>query len=143
VIQPILSSRVRERLVIDLIDVQKLRKENDNYGWILTGVNHFSGFAITRPVEYKTARDVALALLDVFEHLGLWESIHADEGREFDNTLVHAVQKELNMEPIHGAPYSPWEQGKVERFNQTVEKAIGMMNESKSEMFNLLVQERC
>lgn len=33
---PILSSKARERLVIDLVDVQKFREENEGFGWILT-----------------------------------------------------------------------------------------------------------
>lgn len=139
VIQPILSSKSRERLVIDLIDVQKFREENDNYGWILTAVDHFSGCAFTKPVEYKSAEDVASALMEIFDHVGLWESIHADEGREFDNHTLHEIEEMLNMKTIHGAPYSPWEQGKVERFNQTLEKALGT-----SELNNLTcIQESC
>jgi IS30 family transposase len=111
--------------VIDLIDVQKFREENDNFGWILTGVDHFSGFAVTSPIEYKSANDVATALLEIFDTLGLWESVHADEGREFDNEILHSIEQILQMKTIHGAAYSPWEQGKVERFNQTLEKALG------------------
>jgi IS30 family transposase len=92
----------------------------------LTAVDHFSGCAFTKPVEYKTATDVGAALLEIFESVGLWESVHADEGREFDNHTLHALEEILNIKSIHGAPYSPWEQGKVERFNRTLEAALGI-----------------
>lgn len=111
---------------MDLIDVQKLREYNDNYGWILTAVDHFSGFSFARPIEYKSAEDVAEALAEIFASVGLWESVHCDEGREFDNQILHQLEEYLNIKSIHGAPYSPWEQGKVERFNQTLERALGI-----------------
>lgn len=82
-------------------------------------------YAFAKPVEYKTAEDVAEALNSIFEAVGVWEKVHADEGREFDNNTLHKIETLLNIQSVHGAPYSPWEQGKVERFNQTLERSLG------------------
>jgi IS30 family transposase len=94
--------------------VQKYREWNDNNGWILTAVDHFSGYAFAKPIAYKSAQDVAAALVEMFDVYGLWESVHSDQGREFVNETLQSIQEILHIHPIHGAPYSPWEQDKVE-----------------------------
>jgi transposase InsO family protein len=68
--------------------------------------------------------EVAECLAETFKWLGVWQIVHADNGGEFKNDLVHSLEEMLNIKSIHGGAYSPWEQGKVERFNQTLERAL-------------------
>jgi IS30 family transposase len=127
VIQPIVATMVRERLVIDLVDMRLFKEHNDDFGWILTAVDHFTGFAMAHPIYHKEAEEVAERLWEAFKYYGVWQSVHADRGGEFNNELLHHLEALLNVRTIHGASYSPWEQGKVETFNQTLERTLGIV----------------
>lgn len=43
-----------------------------------------------------------------------------DNGREFKNSDLEAVVKEFDAVQMHGRPYHPQSQGRVERFNRTM-----------------------
>jgi hypothetical protein len=76
---------------------------NDGFGWILTCVDHFSGYALAHPMEYKEAQEVAECLAETFKWLGVWQIVHADNGGEFNNDLVHSLEEMLNIKSIHGS----------------------------------------
>jgi IS30 family transposase len=107
------------------VDMKAFVEENEGYRYILTCVDHFSGYAFAHPLEHKEPEEVAERLWEMFKWVGMWQSIHADRGGEFKNETLHHLEGILGIKPIHGASYSPWEQGKVERFNQTLEKILG------------------
>ena len=78
------------------------------------------------PVADKTMATAWSILWDLLGEVGLPESILTDNAFSgerglswFDARLVR-----LNIKPIHGRPYHPQTQGKVERFNGTVNREL-------------------
>ncbi len=75
---------------IDLIDMRHLPDEN--YKWILHGIDHWSKFQFAYPLINKSAVDVAVALQKyVFPILGLPSILQSDNGREFVNKIIGEV----------------------------------------------------
>ncbi len=78
------------------------------------------------PVMDKTVATAWSILWDLLGEVGMPESILTDNAFSaerglswFDSRLVR-----LNIHPIHGRPYHPQTQGKVERFNGTMDREL-------------------
>jgi len=52
------------------------------------------------------------------------KKLRMDQGKEFIAKDVHALLKHHNMEYRHNTPYCPQENGKIERFHQTLRRAL-------------------
>ena len=77
---------------------------------------------ILRPLQSKTAEEVAYQLVDIFCLQGAPSILQSDNGREFTNKLIQNV---LELWPechlVHGKPCHSQSQGSVERANRDVE----------------------
>ena len=91
VIKPIRSSDMNSRGQVDLIDMQS--QPDGSYKWILNYQDHFTKFLHLRPLERKSAVDVATALLDIFLSTnGALNILQSDNGREFVNKVKVKVK---------------------------------------------------
>jgi transposase InsO family protein len=82
-----------------------------------------------RPCADQTYATVEAALWDVFGEVGLPEQLLCDGAFAARNTAVglsafDAWLIRLGIRPIHGRPYHPQTQGKVERLNGTLEAEL-------------------
>lgn len=82
-----------------------------------------------RPCSDMTYATVQAALWDLFGDVGLPEAILCDNAFRARNTAVglsafDAWLIRLGIRPVHGRPYHPQTQGKVERFNGTLEREL-------------------
>lgn len=55
----------------------------------------------------------------ICEH-GIPESLHTDQGRQFESDLIHHLRKLLGVQKTRTSPYHPQSDGMVERFNRTL-----------------------
>jgi hypothetical protein len=126
VIQPIISLLPGERFQLDLINLSSYKQDNDNYQYIMTLIDHFSGYTWLRPLLFKSAEQVYQQLQPILcsDPCNLLQS---DNGKEFTAELITELLEQYDIKIVHGAPYTPSTQGRVERMNQTVKKALGMI----------------
>ena len=61
---------------------------------------------------------------ELFEEYGSPQILASDNGGEFTGEIIVELKKILGIETAHGRPYHPQTQGKVERFNQTLENEL-------------------
>jgi transposase InsO family protein len=133
-VKPIKTTSKGERLVIDLIDLNKFIDKNESYRYVLNCIDAFSKYAWSFPIIHKSAEEVAASLKRLFTEQGSWKILQADNGTEFDNGMVEKICKILETYEIHGAPYHPQSQGVIERFNQTLKiQLYKWMNETNRE----------
>ena len=90
---------------------------------------------------------VALWLRDLFLNEGKPEKFHTDNGSEFINKVMAAVVDLLQTNDVHGNPYNPQAQGKVENANRHWNADLGeAMNKNKgtnwSELVSIVTSER-
>ena len=52
--------------------------------------------------------------------------LHSDQGKEFDNTMVHNLSELLGMVKTKTIPYHPRSDGLVELFNRTLLAMLAM-----------------
>ena len=58
---------IQEQFVMDLIDISKRSKDNNNNKFLLTVIDAFSKFAWVRPIKTKTASTFLTAFQDIFK----------------------------------------------------------------------------
>lgn len=120
-----------QRLLMDLVNLTAYREENDGYGYLCNIVDCFSQYAWSFPVKSKEAREVLECLIKVSNELCPPQILHSDNGGEFVNELIALFASHYGIHIVHGAPHHPNVQGRVERWNQTVERQLGKGMEEK------------
>ena len=107
-----------ERVAMDLLDVSVISAKG--YTYILVVCDYFTKYTEAYPLKDKTARSVADALMDIWlPRYGFPLFLHSDQGKEFDNTMIHKLSELLGTAKTKTTPYHPRSDGLVERFNRT------------------------
>lgn len=121
----ILAKRPMERLMIDLIDMQRYKESNKQYGWILTVIDVYSKFAWAFPLFKKSGVEVSETLEALFfRNTGPPIIIQSDNGKEFINKEMHALCERFKIIFKHSRPRHPQSNGQIERFNQTLTRYL-------------------
>ena len=68
---------------IDLLDMQKYKKHNDNNKYILTCIDCFSRYAYAEPLKSKTAEETARGFAEILKTAPRPLVIQSDQGTEF------------------------------------------------------------
>ena len=89
---------LREQFQCDLIDVKRLKNENDNNKYILTCIDVFSKMGYAQPIQNKTSKAVIPAFERIFKTSGIPSKIQTDKGTEF---ISKETQRFLNKLGIH------------------------------------------
>ena len=114
-----------ERVAMDLLDVSVISAKG--YKYILVVCDYFTKYTEAYPLKDKTARSVADALMDIWlPRYGFPLFLHSDQGKEFDNTMIHKLSELLGTVKTKTTPYHPRSDGLVERFNRTLLAMLAM-----------------
>ena len=110
---------------MDLLDVSVISAKGHKY--ILVVCDYFTKYTKTYPLADKTVRSVADALMDKWLPTYRFPLFfHSDQGKEFDNTMVHKLSELLGTVKTKTTPYHPRSNGLVERFNRTLLAMLAM-----------------
>lgn len=123
VVQPIISSKPKERYEIDLIDLEKFAFFNDNNKYCLCVIDHFSKYSWVFPIKTKGEKNICDCLESIFKVYPC-NILHSDNGTEFKNKSLSNLCSKYQIKQIFGTPYHPQSQGCIERFNQTLKNLI-------------------
>ena len=114
-----------ERVAMDLLDVSVISAKG--YKYILVVCNYFTKYTEAYPLKDKTARSVADALMDIWlPRYGFPMFLHSDQGKEFENAMIHKLSELLGTVKTKATPYHPRSDGLVERFNRTLLAMLAM-----------------
>lgn len=90
----------------------------------ITAIDEYSRKRVTQIVDEKSVTNTALFLLDLEQEMGFSvKTVQTDNGREFTNgsdqngprTIFEEILQEKGIHYQKTRPYSPWQNGKVER----------------------------
>lgn len=145
IIQPIVTSRVRQRWQMDLIDMHQLASMNNGDSWVLTVIDLFSKRAWAFAVKNKESNGVAKCLQKLFS-VEKPSVLQSDRGTEFTNAFVGSIVRRFGVKHVFTKAYTPQGQGAVERFNGTLKRMMyshfTMFNTRKwNDVLDKLVQE--
>ena len=83
-------TRAFECVAVDVVEYKKLSQRNR---FILSVIDHLTRFVAFIPIKDKAARTIVRNLIErVFSVFGPPETLHSDQGKEFENELVNALQ---------------------------------------------------
>jgi len=126
---PIVSTAPMEVVCVDFLSLEKCKGGFEN---ILVLTDHFSRYAQAFPTRNQTARTTAKILFENFVvHYGFPSRIHSDQGPNFESHLIKELCSLAGVEKSRTTPYHPMGNGMVERFNQTLLKMLGTLEEAQ------------
>ena len=92
--------------------------------YIITLVDYFSKWPEAEALSDKTAKGVALFLYKTMCRFGCAKIIISDQGREFVNHVNQEMFELTKTDHRISTAYHPQTNGLVERFNQTLQRAL-------------------
>ena len=120
-------------VAMDLIG--PLIRSTDGHLYILTIIDHCTGWAEAYPLKNKTSAEVWQRLSrQFFPRHGYPDVMISDRGLEFGATALRQYLKDLGIEHRRTTPYNPQANGKCERFNGTLKQIISRLaNNTRSD----------
>ncbi|KRX51502.1 Retrovirus-related Pol polyprotein from transposon, partial [Trichinella sp. T9] len=116
-LQPV--SHPFQRVAMDLVGPLEETQIGNRY--ILVVCDYFSKWPEAFPLPNAEARTVATALVNgVFCRYGAPETLHSDQGRNFESELVKEVCQLFGVTKTRATAYHPQSDGLVERMNRTL-----------------------
>ena len=88
---------------------------------------HFIRFVVLKPIKDKAARTIVRHLIErVFSVFGPPETLHSDQGKEFENELVKELQSVFGYKKTRTAAFRPQGNSVLERAHSTVHNMLAM-----------------
>uniref|UniRef100_A0A3B5K0P4 Integrase catalytic domain-containing protein n=1 Tax=Takifugu rubripes TaxID=31033 RepID=A0A3B5K0P4_TAKRU len=88
-------------------------------------MDYFTRYVNMYPMKDQRATTVAQCISeDYIRHHGIPESIHTDQGRQFESDLIKELCALLKIEKTRTSPYHAQCDGMVERFNRTLKDQL-------------------
>ena len=75
----------------------------------------FQRYSFGKATKGKTANEIAHVVLNFIYLFGAPRILQSDNGKEFRNSDLAEVVEEFETKQMHGRPYHPQSQGRVER----------------------------
>ena len=98
-------TRAFQCVAVDLVEYRSLSQGNR---LILSVIDHLTRFFILIPIKDKAARTIVRHLIErVFSVFGPPETLHSDQGKEFENELVKELQSAFGYKKTRTAAFRP------------------------------------
>uniref|UniRef100_A0A8C6P3V4 Integrase catalytic domain-containing protein n=1 Tax=Nothobranchius furzeri TaxID=105023 RepID=A0A8C6P3V4_NOTFU len=103
------------------MDILELPVTSEGSRYVLVIEDYFSKFVNLYALLDQTAHSVAQCLFEDYILLhGIPETVHSDQGRQFEAEIIQRLCTLLDIDKTRTAPYNPKSDGMVERFNRTL-----------------------
>ena len=108
--------------------------------YLMVVEDYLSNFVVVAPIPDKNAATVAEVFLkQVILVYGPPAVIHSDRGLEFKNKVMAELCDLINAKKIFTTPYHPQADGKVERFNRTIQRILACYVGSEQRNWDILL----
>ena len=111
-------TRAFQCVAVDLVEYKSLSQGNR---FILSVIDHLTRFFVLIPIKGKAACAVVRRLIErVLSVFGPPQTLHSDQGKEFDNELVKELQSDFGYRKTRTATLRPQGNSVLERVHSTV-----------------------
>ena len=115
-----------ERVGVDVMGPFPRSDKGNRY--VLTVMDYFTKWPEAYAVPDQEAETVVDALVEgMFSRFGAPESIHSDQGRNFESRVFAAMCDKLGIHKTRTTPLHPQSDGLVERFNKTLAEQLAIV----------------
>ncbi len=129
---PLTSIHTTRPLELLCMDFLKLERSKGGFENILVITDHFTRYAFAYPTADQKATTVAKILWEkIFQHFGLPEKLHSDQGRDFEANIIQQLCRLLKVRKTRTSPYHPQGNGTTERYNRTLLNMLGTLESSQ------------
>ena len=102
VFNPFYIRYLRQQFQVDLIEIRKIAKHNNNYNYILLVIDVFSRKLWARLLRRKTGGETLMQLKSIFDEARILpKTIHCDRGTEMKNKLFKDFMEDKNISIIY------------------------------------------
>lgn len=120
---PVILKAIDDLWQADLIDIQKFKRFNQGYAFILIVIDCFSKYAWTAPLKTKSKGEVTKSFKDILLKSQRHPmNLQTDMGKEFFNDSFQNLTKSLNIN--HYTTYSIKKASIVERLIRTIKSKL-------------------
>lgn len=130
--KPVRKNFQRRRVIVggidhqwqaDLIDIQRLKKYNERYSYLLCVIDVFSKYAWVVPLKNKTGTTLVQAFENIFKQGRKPLKLQTDKGTEFLNRTFQKFLQENNVR-FFTTQNEDIKASIVERFNRTLKEKL-------------------
>ena len=116
-LQSIPIGRPWQMIAIDILEVPLSLHDNR---YLLVIQDYFTKWAEAIPLKNQTASTITTELIKVFATYGIPQTVHSDQGRNFESTLLRQTLEAFGVNKSRTTAYHPQGDGMVERFNRSL-----------------------
>lgn len=131
----------RQQMQLDLVDIQNLSKFNDDYRFLLMGIDCFTRYGFCEPLKNKKSSTVLNGFKTILQRAKKFpRSVVSDSGTEFTNKnfVQHCKENSIKCYQSYTSTHASF----VERFNRTIKNRIySYMDSHKTQRFVDVVQD--
>jgi hypothetical protein len=114
----------------DLLDIQKFKRTNKGYRFILFVIDIYSRYVFAKPLKSKKKKEVANAFEEILQQIPI-QSLNTDDGPEFTNNVFKSLLKDYNIKHfVKTSEIKGGNTGVIERFNRTFRQILERVNAS-------------
>ncbi|KAG7491797.1 hypothetical protein MATL_G00007640 [Megalops atlanticus] len=125
-LQQLFSGSPMERVAIDVLGPFPRSEAGNRY--VLIAMDYFTKWPEAYAIpSQETAVIVDRLLEGLFSRFGVPESLHSDQGRNFESQVFAEVCRRLGIEKTRTTPLHPQSDGLVERFNRTLATQLALL----------------
>lgn len=122
---PLVSISPERPFQIVAADITELPMSTKGHRYVLVMMDLYTKFVNLYPLKDQTAVSVAHCIFEKYvpQH-GVPESLHSDQGRQFESDLVKQLCTLLSIHKLRTSPYHAQCDGAVERYNRTLKEEL-------------------
>ena len=115
------------------VDILQVPVSSNNNRYLLVIQDYFTKWVEAIPLPDQTAKRITSELVHVFAKYGLPTTLHSDQGRNFESSILHQTLEAFGIKKSRTTAYHPEGDGMVERFNRTLLQLLRTYTEKQEE----------
>ena len=130
---PLINIPVGKAWKMIAVDILKVPLSSQNNCYLLVIQDYFTKWVDAIPLQDQTAKRITEELVKVFAKYGLPTTLHPDQGRNFESSMLHQTLEAFGIKKSRMTAYHPEGDGMVERFNRTLLQLLRSYTEQQAE----------
>ena len=128
-LRPIKVTEPFELIGMDLIGPLPVTEQGNRFIVVMT--EYLTKWVEAKPITNKRAETIAEFLHEILARFGTPRKIITDQGTEFNNETIKALNKIMGIQSIYSSPYHPQTNGQTERTNRTLCETLSKIAQEK------------